>query len=303
MDFFQYISYASIFFNLKTMWVELLVGGLCFAIVYIFQAVGLYTIAVKNGYNHKWMAFVPFFNTFYVGYVSQRNRCFRGVNTKILAIVVASFEVVLFTGFILDYVAQNIVLSFDPPEIYSYQETAFGTLEMFDHYDLSVVPARYAWAKWVFNYLSGNKVGILSYVNIVFVIMKMFLLVCFFQTYAARRYFLFSITSVLFPIFGILVFVVRNNTGMSYQQYIRAEQERRYRMYQQYQQQQQQNFNQNPYNRNPYRNDYDGAPKSSPQDDPYDGVGANTDNGNQSGNSGGNSGGNSDDPFEGFDSH
>ena len=69
MDFFQFANYARMFvpFNMdpdgivaNRLWICLLVGGLCFLIVYVFQAVGLFTIARREGYAHKWMAFVPF---------------------------------------------------------------------------------------------------------------------------------------------------------------------------------------------------------------------------------------------------
>ncbi len=54
MDFFEYASMADIFAPTK-LWVQLLIGGLCFAIVFIFEAIGLYTIAVRNGYKNKWI--------------------------------------------------------------------------------------------------------------------------------------------------------------------------------------------------------------------------------------------------------
>ena len=117
-------------------------------------------------------------------------------------------------------------------------------------------------------------------------------MICFFQTYASRRYLLFAITSVLFPVSGILFFIVRNNKGINYRDYIRNEQARQYKMYQQYQQyyhQQQQNGG-NPYDSNPYeRNPYESAPegnssqRQTPPDDPFGGLGS---DGSNSGNSG-----------------
>ena len=123
--------------------------------------------------------------------------------------------------------------------------------------------------------------------------MQIILLICFFQTYASRRYVLFALTSVLFPIMGILFFIVRNNKGVNYRDFIRAEQARQYQQYQQYQQ----NFNQNPYNQNPYnRNPYNNPPPSNggSGSDPFDEFGGN----GQSDGTGANSGS---DPFEDFD--
>ena len=131
------------------------------------------------------------------------------------------------------------------------------------------------WASWCFNYLND---WILRFVDLAFLVLQVFVLAAFFQTYAARRYFLFTITSIIFPIQGILFFVLRNNRGMNYGEFIRGEQERQYRMYQQYRQQ---NFDGNPYNQNPYsRNGYDngnvyGGPSSDGGADPFNEYGGN----------------------------
>lgn len=113
-------------------------------------------------------------------------------------------------------------------------------------------------------------------------ILKTILLICFFQTYACRRYVLFAITSILFPVMGILFFIVRNNQAVNYKDFIRAEQARQYQQYQQFRQQ---DFNNNPYNQNPYsRNPYDNS-QGKDGSDPFDGLGNNTDS----------------DPFDDFD--
>lgn len=265
-------------------WSQMLVGGLCFALVYVFQAVGLYTIACNNGYKHKWMAFLPFLNTFYIGYVAQKNRCFRWLNTITLAIIVAVFEFVLVAGYIVQTIGSYLVRDY----VEYTTETIYGlTVSIKSGYSASL-PSSLVWASWVDWYLTE----ILSWVHVVFEVAKLFLLVTFFQTYSARRYFLFSIFSVIFPIQGIIIFVVRNNKGLNYQEYLRAEQERRYRMYQQYQQQYPPQ-NDNPYSQNPYsRNDppAGGQPKDDPSGDPFGGEGASKPEGN-------------DDPFDGFDKH
>ncbi len=57
MDFFEYASFAMNFTD--TLWVQFLIGGLCFLIVFVFEAIALYTIARREGYKNKWMAY-PF---------------------------------------------------------------------------------------------------------------------------------------------------------------------------------------------------------------------------------------------------
>ena len=285
MDFFEYASMADIFAPTK-LWVQLLIGGLCFAIVFIFEAIGLYTIAVRNGYKNKWMAFIPFFNTYYIGVCAQKNK-FYNVNTKTIGLIAAITEAVLVFLYIFALISGSLVDK--------YLEKVTETHWLFGEYEtytlnIGAVPDNLQWAAWVYRYMSTY---ILSILDLVFNIMQIILLLCFFQTYASRRYVLFALTSVLFPIMGILFFIVRNNKGVNYRDFIRAEQARQYQQYQQYQQ----NFNQNPYNQNPYnRNPYNNTPPSNggSGSDPFDEFGGN----GQSGGTGANSGS---DPFEDFD--
>lgn len=267
MDFFEYASVASYF--TKTLWARLLVGGLCFAIVFIFQAVALFIIASREGYKHRWMAFIPFLNTYYIGVCAQKNRFYR-LDTKNLAIAVAVIEFVLVGAYVLSFVARDLVSDY---VVVSYRDMIYGKLEV---WTVENAPSNLAWAAWIYNHFDTY----LNLADLVFRILKICLLICFFQTYACRRYVLFSVTSILFPIQGILFFVVRNNKGVNYRDFLRAEQARRYAMYQQYQQQQ--NYN-NPYDRNPYeKNSYDVPPDSggaqqppqTPPDDPFSDFGS-----------------------------
>ncbi|MDE6867859.1 MAG: hypothetical protein K2J83_01795 [Clostridia bacterium] len=281
MDFFEYASFAEYFVNTTNRWIIYLVGGLCFLIVFIFQAVALFTIAKREGYKNKWMAFIPFFNTYYIGVCAQKNKCFNAINAKTVGIVTAVFEFVLVAAYIVYYVAYSYV---EPYLYYEEVTTMFGVGRL---YHLGDVPANLAWAAWCYSYLDT----ILSYVDLVYLLANISLLICFFQTYASRRYILFAITSVIFPVSGILFFVVRNNKGVNYRDYVRGEQARQYKMYQQYQQyynRQQPGYDRNPYERNPYENapEENQQPRQAPPDDPFGGLGA--------------SGGNSDTPFDDF---
>ena len=287
MAFFEFASIASFFSNLP--WIELLIGGLCFALVFVFQGIALFTIASREGYSHKWMAFVPFFNTYYIGTCSQKNK-FYNIDTKKVAISAAVFEAVMVALYVVYYVACYTIINSDVAPV--IKESTFGLEEY--SYPLDIVPSNLKWAAWMYNYMSEY---ILSVLDLVYLLLHIVLLVCFFQTYACRRYVLFTITSILFPIQGILFFVVRNNKGVNYKEFIARQQARQYQMYQQYHQQQQY-YNQNPYSRNPYDNNqgapYNGQHSQTKPDDPFEDFGGSS-NGN---NGGGNSG---DSPFDEFD--
>lgn len=267
MDFFEYASVAQIFVNSDTWYVPLIVGGLCFLTVFVFQAVGLFIISGREGYKNRWMAFIPFFNTYYIGVCGQKNRTFKTVDTKIFSLIAAILEVLLVVGYVLNYVARFLLISYN---LIEYVESTNGYGLMWQTEVLSSGIREYPelfWAGWCFEFLDKF---ILSFMELAFLVMQVFTLSAFFQTFAARRYMLFTITSLLFPVQGILIFILRNNSGMNYREFVRREQERQYRMYQQYRQQQ--SFDQNPYNQNPYsRNPYEGE---------YGENGSNTENGN-----------------------
>lgn len=243
MDFFEYATIALRFVNSDTLYVPLIVGGLCFLLVFIFQGLGLYVIAGREGYKNRWMAFVPFANTYFIGVCGQKNRAFRSISTKTIALIASILEGLLFAGYLVYFIAYfqliagGCVYEMVEDSIYGQIVTLY----------LKNVPVSLAWAGWCYEFLYTY---ILSWLDIIFVFLQVFILSAFFQTYAPRRYFLFTLTSVLLPVQGIFIFVLRNNRGMNYRDFVRMEQERQYRMYQQYQGQ---NFN-NPYGRNGYEN-------------------------------------------------
>ena len=277
MDFFKYASIAGEFAPTK-LWVQLLIGGLCFAIVFILEAIALFTIATRNGYKNKWMAFIPFFNTYYIGVCAQKNR-FYNVSTKTIGLAAAIFEAVLVALYIFSLVSGSLIENY----LVEVEDTYLGMTVTMYQINSEAVPDNLQWAVWVFTYMDRY---ILRVLDMVFLILEIILLICFFQTYACRRYVLFAVTSILFPVMGILFFIVRNNKGVNYKDFIRAEQARQYQQYQQYRQQNYNNpYNQNPYNRNPYNN------PSNNNGDPFDEFGG---NGNSNGSSGG-------DPFDDFD--
>lgn len=290
MDFFEYASIAGEFAPTK-LWVQLLIGGLCFAIVFIFEAIALFTIATHNGYKNKWMAFIPFFNTYYIGVCAQKNK-FYNVSTKTIGLVAAITEAVLVALYIFTLISGSLIEDY----LQLVEETSWlgQRLETY-RLNMELVPDNLKWAAWVYKYMDTYILGVL---DLVFIILQIILLICFFQTYACRRYVIFAITSVLFPIMGILFFVVRNNKAVNYKDFIRAEQARQYQQYQQYNQQ---NFNQNPYNQNYNQNPYNRNPYNNPSsnggsgNDPFDEFGGNT---QSDGNSGSSS---NSDPFDDFD--
>ena len=249
MDFFEYTSAADTVIRTFSGRINLplafIVGGLCFAVVYIFMSIGLFTIAKRGGYKWKWMAFVPVLNTFYIGVCGQKNKFFK-IDARIISLIAAIAELLLCVLYILYYVSFASIDAAGCIDLTkSIYDPDMGIYQVDPELIIESVPANLNWAVWYIKYRSIF-IGIL---NVVYGLALIATLICFFQTYAARRYFIFTIASIFFPVQGILIFAVRNNKGMKYADYIRAAQERAYRQYRD-----QQSFYQNPYNQNPYSN-------------------------------------------------
>lgn len=213
------------------LWLYLLLGGICYLVVYAFEAVALYTIASRNGNDKKWMAFVPVLNTYYMGVLSEKNRVYR-IKSSHVGIVAATFEGIYILLNTLYYVATFLIFSGGYAEPF-YTTQIYGglSLEILDGYNIVGLPESLNWAVWVFNYIN---LYFINWVDIIFLVAEIMLLISFFQTYAAKNYLVFAIVSVLFPIKGIFMFVTRKNRAVNYRDYIIERQQRQYRMYQEY---------------------------------------------------------------------
>lgn len=303
MEFFEFVSiaqtaaYADV--ENRFLWLYLLIGGFCYAVIYVFEAVGLYTIAKREGFKNKWMAFLPFFNTYYIGVVSEKNKIYKA-KAKYISLAAACVEVVYVALGILYFVAMWLIFN-GGYAVAEYRTAQYGTmtLEIPNGYSASPdLPASLTWAWWVFANLQDY---FLYVVQLAFIVLNVFVMVAFFRTYSPRRYFLISILCVLFPIKAIMIFVVKNNKSVNYLDYLREQQQRQYRMYQEYMRGGQNGAGMNGQNgyygggyQGGYQDPYAGQRPQTPPEDPFGGLGASGQEGR-----GGNGGGNSD-PFDEF---
>lgn len=273
MDFFSFATVAeetyTMFFLEDNIALYLIFGGICYAVLYAFQAIGLYTIAGREGYAHRWMAFVPFLNTYYIGVCAQKNK-FMGIDTKKLSLVAAIYEAVVVGFYIIFYTAWYLVQKNSGLIEGTATETLWG--QQYTYPIIRLDPAfpsihpELIWAGWCYENLRSR---VITWLEIGFIFIRIAVLTCFFQTYSARHYFIFSLLSVLFPISGIFIFVVKNNRGLSYAEYTRMVQEQFYRQYR--------NQQNNPYNGNGgVRQDgYPPQDRPAPPEDPFPEYGNN----------------------------
>ncbi len=252
----------------------LIVGVIGFGIFYALQTIALYTMGKNTNQKHLWMAFVPFFNIYFMGLLAEKNKIFNK-NPKDFALVLAIANGVMTVGWALYYICYF--------NLCATGYIVFNNIEgwIIDYVEVTVstaLPATLEWMGWMIIY--GSE--ILSWANFAYVIFDIFVLLAFFQTYAYNKYYIFSFLSAILPVKGLLMFFVRKNQPVNYRDYVRAMQERQYRQYQQYQQFRQNNpYNGNPYNGNPYNgNPYTNyRPNSAP--DPFSDFNGAQNNSNQ----------------------
>ncbi len=268
MDFFEFTGIAGMFIPsslhpFTALWVALLIGGILFAVVYGFQAAALWVISGREGYKHRWMSFVPFLNTYYIGVLSEKNRIYN-IPAKRFSLVLAILEAVCVGLFIFDYVCSGIVFAGDLYVEVTQTDMITG-LEYASGYAASTA-IQGTWLAWVFDYFSGY---VLNWINLAYILFNVLVVISFFQTYACRYFVVYSLFSVFFPIKGILFFVVRKNRSTNYRNYVRNQQQARYEMYQQYNRQNGGNpYGYNPYTGQPNRpgSPYDTRPSGSASD-------------------------------------
>lgn len=259
MDFFASFNIATLItelaFALFKQKIELdllrvLAISLCvYLIIFLFEGIGLFVAAKKAGIKGKWMAFIPFLNTFLLGRLGGQSQFF-SMKVKRAGLYAMLAELVCFACFGAYYYTGYLLSDYLKP--------------VADYYQYVGVPETLQWAL----NLNEGMYYLISVVDLVYTVFLAIVLIAFFRKYNAKNSMLMAITSVLFPIKAFLIFAVRNNTPVDYDVYMRNRQAEFMRRQQQYYQQTGQ---QPPYQQNSDRQAQGGdARKSAPQDDPFE---------------------------------
>lgn len=234
----------------------LLLYSLCVAffvwmVFYVFQSIGLYVMAKKQGLKRKALAFIPFVNIYYMGKITGECRFFsRKVKYVGLYAMLAQICVSIAVGLTI---AAEFYLYATYGEPRYDATTEFGTLLSPPVWD-GVTGGVGKIAEWCLNY--GESLFIPTF-GLVYDILMLVLLISLYKKYTARWYLPLSILWVFAPLSkGIVVFVLRNRKPIDYEAMMRARREEYIRRQQQY--------------GNPYGNRY-GNPYSNPYGNPYGG--------------------------------
>ena len=240
-----------------------------YLILLVFGGIGLNKLAKKQGLKHRWMAFLPFFNTYYAGKLAGETQFF-GQKMKRVGLY-AMISEILYVALQL-FVFAAVIISYFPE---------YRTLEVSD--GVMTGAANEAMPSWIEPAVTyGNLVAYLLWFFVIVFFCVLF--VAFFRKYYARGPILLAFLSAVLPFRGFTIFAVRNNAPVDYNDYIR----RRTQAYMR-----NNGYNQPPYG--PYGPGNGGYGSGGPQNgpDPFEGFGGPT---SDHGASGGSSSGSSSSP-------
>ena len=250
MDFIDFynIGYTMMVYKLLRSYLAvLLIAIVLYAVNFTLEAIGLYTMAKQAKSEHQWMAFVPFFNTYLIGELGGDGYLFSAkIKRSGLWAVIA--EAIAFAGsafyFILCYLIDTNC---------TYNPTTNTYTD---------VPKSLAWAVLSIDYLSI----VVSLLNLAYLIFLFVVLFAFFKKYFHRNPMIMTVSAYFFPFTkGAILFALRNNKPVDYEEFLRRRQELYRRQFQNGNP-----YNQNPYNRNPYGNPYRN-PSDEPRRPPFEG--------------------------------
>ena len=263
--------------------------------LFVLQGVGLYVMAKRRNLTKKWLAFVPFANLYLIGKLTGacsvfgRKMAHAGVFTMVAQLVASALvsftiyvELVLFVGY-GDCIAYNGV-----------------------SLDWIGLPQNVVWMASYYR----NCDMLVSVIGLIYELLLLILVMGLFKKYSPKNYMVLSILSLFIPYARyITIFVVRGNSPVDYEAYMRARQEAFMRRQQQYGNPYnpygQNPYGQNPYGQNPYGQNAYGQPNAQPQgqkppEDPFSefGENSNSSSGSGSGNEGNTSSSDSDGLFD-----
>lgn len=281
-SFYTALSYISLIKNgiagisLESVMGTLVISVLLWLALFVLQGFGLRAMAKKKGLKKSFLAFVPFANLLLIDKLAGDCEIFghklkRGGMYAMIAqivFVVTSFALIASEAVLFTKYADCIHFTTDTYEILWVGLDSFG---------VALYKFSNGWGSYL-NSLFGLACEILLFV----------LMISLLKRYTAKNYFVLSMLQLLVPITRyVIIFVVRNNKAIDYDEYRRARYEEYLQRNARYR---------NPYG-NPYGNSYGNPyanrnPYGNPYGNPYYGQNSNQNTANSS----------QDNPFEEFGS-
>ncbi len=210
--------------------------------LFILQGIGLSTMAKARNIKNKWLAFLPFVSTLFMGKLAGECQAF-GQKMKRAGLYTMIAQIVATVLCLLSLAAEAyLFIVCGEPEV---SETLVMYWTGLTGFAAAVESA----------YRISNL--ILPIFQLVYQILMLFLLMGLFKKYQPKHYMTWGFLSLFIPASRfVVVFALRNRTAIDYEAYMQARRDAYFRQQQQYR---------NPYGGyNPYGTPY-GNPYASPQ--------------------------------------
>ena len=226
MEFFEYIRIPQYFIqivrqmaygsgaggiSLEELYILFAVAGGAYLFCVILGGLSLYVMAERAGLKHSWLGFVPFANTYYAGKVAGETPFF-GRKMKRAGLYAMLAEIVYSVLEICSLIAG--VLLANP----AYYETSYMENSATLIFDITRVPAGLKWM------VAGSTwFSIVSLVaNLVMLVLLCAVYNGVFRKYSPKNTFALTVVSVLLPIRAFVLFAIRNNTPIDFDEYMKA---------------------------------------------------------------------------------
>ncbi len=203
----------------RNFYISFAIGFALFVLCLVLGGVALNKLAQKEGVKPSAAAYLPFANTYFAGKIAGEGFFF-GVRMKRAGLYAMLCEIAytLLEGvrFVL-----NLLLTRGE---YIVLESVEGTELIQWSVNRSLIPAEKQWLYDVHMY--GGYISYLFYFLMVIFLFVLF--VALFRKYYARSPFLMTILCTIFPFRSFVLFAVRNNARIDYEEYMRRVYARRY---------------------------------------------------------------------------
>lgn len=179
--------------QLKSLTVSVFLSvGIIYLAFFVIKAVAVCLMAKKRGISYWWMGMIPFANFVVIGKLAGPVRVFR-MNVKNMGLVVAICFGVTYIGS-----AVYSVITFGD----YFVKLWAGSLKWDEMYEFSSVIGETLYVALGYVQYVVDLISLFAYLSLVY---------AFFAKYSPQHRILFGVLSLIQPLFGIFILVVRNN--------------------------------------------------------------------------------------------
>ncbi len=195
------------------LYISIGVAGGLYLVCLVLGGLGMRTMAKRAGLKHSFLAFLPFANTYYAGKLAGETAFF-GKKMKRAGLYAMLAEIVYVA---IGVFALIVSIALYTPDFWAEQVNGETGQIVGVYLDAARIPVSMRWlttAQIVCDVLS-------FFADVVLILFLCVMFYAFFRKYYARGPFLMTFMCALLPLRGIVIFAVRNNAPVNYEEYLR----------------------------------------------------------------------------------